>query len=94
MHFSALEQIEAAQGDPEKKDARTLEAQEYGRTPMQLFTRHHPKKKTTKSKGSFSLFRNALKLTCVCASPVLEDQGASGVDKGQKTRRPPTYKID
>eukprot|EP00890_Picochlorum_soloecismus_P003469 jgi/Picsp_1/4122/NSC_01632-R1_beach domain-containing protein len=92
----AIEQIEAAQGDQEKKDARTLEAQEYGRTPMQLFIRHHPKKKTAKSNGSFFLFRNMLKLTCACASPVLEDQAASNVDtRQQKTRRrPPTYKID
>ena len=51
LHSSAIEQIEAAQGDQEKKDARTLEAQEYGRTPMQLFIRHHPKKKTAKSNG-------------------------------------------
>ena len=96
MHCSALEQIEAAQGDPEKKDARTLEAQEYGRTPRQLFTRHHPEKKTTKSKGSFFLLRSMRKLTCTCASPVLDDHAASGEDilHQKKARRPPTYKVD
>jgi hypothetical protein len=95
VYCSAIEQIEAAQGDPEKKEARTLEAQEYGRTPMQLFTKHHPKKKTPKSKGSFLLLRSMRKLTCACASPVLDDQAASGEDiRHQKARRPPTYKVD